>query len=492
MAAGSSLRPVPLAIGLVAAAVAWFLLPVNLAIDPAATGALSPQGRVVACVGIAMAIWWMTEALPIEVTGLVPLTAFPLLGATTIDQAAAPYADRIIFLFLGGMLLGQAMEAWGLHRRFALRTIILLGSTPTRLVGAFLLATAAISMFVSNTAATIMMLPIGASVAGWIRTHLAGDDAPARHCRGLIGPAIVLAIAFGASIGGVGTVIGTPPIAQYAAFMKTVSHEVSFVEWLQVGVPTLLIVLPITWFVLTRIVFRFKVREIPGVQDHIRDDLTALGPMRQGETLVLIIFAAAATCWVLSRQIKVDDTVIAIAAAILLFVLGARDDHGHRRPLLTWPEAERVPWGILLLFGGGLSLAAAIKSTGVDLFIAAAADGLSQAPLLPLLWVIALVTILLTEFTSNTALVAAGLPVGAAIAARLDVPPAAILVTITLTASLGFMMPAGTAPNALVFASGQVTMRQMMRAGFLLDLACAALIPPLVVALLHAGLLPGT
>lgn len=484
MSAAHALRPIPLVIGLAAAAATWFLLPVG-------PGQLSPEGRAVAATGVAMAIWWMTETLPIEVTGLVPLAAFPLLKAMPIDQAAAPFADRIIFLFLGGMLLGQAMEVWGLHKRFALNTIILMGSTPTRLVGAFLLATSIISMFVSNTAATIMMLPIGSSVASWIRTNLTDDSPASARCRSLIGPAIVLAIAFGSSIGGVGTVIGTPPIAQYAAFMKTVSHEVSFQEWLKIGLPVLAIIIPFTWFVLTRVVFRFGTQEVPGMHSEIESELAALGPMSRGQWLVLLIFGAAAACWVLSRSLKVDDTVIAIAAAVLLFMVQAPDSSGRRRPLLTWPEAQQVPWGILLLFGGGLSLAAGIKSTGVDLVIAHGAEGLAGISLLPLLWIIAIVTILLTEFTSNTALVAAGLPVGAAIAARLHVPPAAILVTITLTASLGFMLPAGTAPNALVFASGQVTMRQMMKAGFLLDVAAALLIPPLVMLLLHLGLLPG-
>ena len=478
------MRRIPLLIGLLAAAAAWFLLP-HLSPE------LSEPGRAVASIAILMAIWWMTEALPIEVTGLIPLAAFPLSGALKVEAAAAPYADKIIWLFLGGMLLGHAMEVWGLHKRFALSIILLLGSTPSRLVGAFLIATSFISMFVSNTAATIMMLPIGTSVALWINTHLTEDSPAAHRCRTLIGPAIVLAIAFGASIGGVGTVIGTPPVAQYAAFMKSISHEVSFNEWLKIGIPTLLLVIPITWFVLTRIVFHFPFAEIPGVRDEIRRELAELGPMHRGEFLVLLIFASAATCWVLSRQLGVDDTVIAITAAILLFICTAPDSKGTSRPLLTWKEAEGIPWGILLLFGGGLSLAAAIKATGVDLAIARSADGLSGMSLLPILWIIAFATILLTEFTSNTALVAAGLPVGAAIAQRLDIPPAAILVTITLTASLGFMLPGGTAPNALVFASGQVTMRQMMKAGFLLDVACAALVPLLVMTLLHFNLLPG-
>lgn len=502
----------PIITGLLLAAAAWWFLPV---VTSAGGAGLSEAGRAVACIGVLMAVWWMTEALPIEITGLVPLAAFPLLGAVSIEHAAAAYADKIIFLFLGGMLLGQAMEVWGLHKRFALSTIAFFGSRPSRLVGAFLFSTAAVSMFVSNTAATIMMLPIGASVATWVKGHLKDDFSEGAHkCRAVLGPSIVLAIAFGASIGGVGTVIGTPPIAQFAAFMKGVSHEVTFVEWLKIGLPTLALVLPLAWLVLTQVVFRIPLRDVPGVRQELRGELRALGRMSQAEWAVLVIFGSAAACWVGSRWLEVDDSVIAIAAAVLLFAVPVRDttrsagmmnppvpiqagievpaaNARGNRALLTWREAERVPWGILLLFGGGLSLAAAIKETKVDLYIAQMADGLTGVPLLPLLWLIALVTIVLTEFTSNTALVAAGLPVAAAIAGRLDIPPAAILVTVALTASLGFMLPAGTAPNALVFASGHVTMRQMMKAGFLLDLSCAFFVPLLVIAAMKLGVLPG-
>lgn len=461
----------------------------------------TPEARRVAAVGALMASWWMTEALPIEATGLLPIALFPLLSIAPLDKAAAPYADKIIFLFLGGMLLGQTMERWNLHTRFSLRVISLLGASPSRLIGAFLLAAALLSMWVSNTAATVMMLPIGASVASWVREQRRAAASPDGHTASdrlddELGAAIVLAIAFGASIGGVGSIIGTPPIAQFAAYVNRLADQnggdrVTFFTWLRLGLPTLLIMLPAAWFVLSRMAFRFPREESGDIRPRMRQMLTSLGPMSAPQYLTLAVFAGAAILWVGGHWLEIEDSVIAIGAAILLFIIPVRDGDGPRRSLLTWREAERIPWGVLLLFGGGLSLAQAIKSTGVDALIAAGADGLAGLPLLPLLWIIALVTIILTEFTSNTALVAAGLPVAEAVASRLGVPGAAVLVTMTLTASLGFMLPAGTAPNALIFASGRVSMKQMMRAGFRLDVLAAVLVPLLVLGALRAGFLPG-
>jgi sodium-dependent dicarboxylate transporter 2/3/5 len=481
--AGTAVKPIALVTGLLLAAATWFLLPDSLA----------PDARTVAAIAVLMATWWMTEALPIEATGLVPLVAFPLLKVMKVEEAAAPYAGDIIFLFLGGMLLGLAMEVWGLHRRFALAVISMLGTRPSSLIAGFLFASACLSMFVSNAATTVMMLPIGVSVVKWVRDAL-GDSLTSDEGLSLqrLGPGIVLAIAFGASIGGVGTVIGTPPIAQYAAHSKLSGREFSFVEWLPLGLPAALLMIMIAWVVLTKVIFRISLpaRVLATVGDKLRAERAGAGTISTGQLLVFLVFSSAALLWVFSQMLGVKDSVIAIGAALMLFILGARQK-GVLRPLLTWKEAERAPWGILLLFGGGLSLAEAIKRSGLDSFIAQGADSLAGVPLLPLLWIISLVTIILTEFTSNTALVAAGLPVGEAMAQRLGIPPGVLLTTITLTASLGFMLPAGTAPNAIVFASGQVTMRQMMKAGFLLDLSCALLVPPLVLTVHHLGLLPG-
>jgi solute carrier family 13 (sodium-dependent dicarboxylate transporter), member 2/3/5 len=492
-------------LGFAAAAAVYFLL------DGAAQGGLSPGGRLAASVGALMAVWWMTEAIPLEVTGLVPLAAFPVLGIASIRDAAAPYAEDIIYLFLGGMLLGAAMEHWGVHRRLALTIVGILGSSPSRLVAGFLLCTAFLSMWVSNTAATVMMLPIGASVALMVGSALDSDLADPRDRRLAhnFAPCLVLAIAFGATIGGVGTVIGTPPVAQFAGHMRrALSIDVTFVDWLRLGLPLLAVVLPLAWVVLAKVAFPVPTRPVPGVADHLASQRRALGPWAVGERLTVALFVLAAALWIcvpLLKGLRIDtpegpvprwpwlapvtDGSIAAAVAVLLFLtpVSLKD----RRFVLHWPQAARIPWGILLLFGGGLSLAAALTAHGVDRYIASLAGPLAGVHVLIVLIAISIVAIILTEFCSNTALVAAALPVAGAIAERLAIPPAVLLVTVTLTASLGFMLPGGTAPNALAFASGRVSMRQMMKGGLLLDVACALGVPLVVYAAWKINILPG-
>lgn len=457
---------------------------------------LSEGGRLTAAVGALMAAWWVSEAAPLEVTGLVPLALFPVLGIATIKETATPYAQDIIFLFLGGMLLGQAMERWGLHQRFASAAITAVGAGPARLVGAFLLSTAFISMWVSNTAATVMMMPIALSV-GRLVSAADREGKTKDLCT-----ALLLAVAFGATIGGVGTVIGTPPIAQYAGYMRaTFNHPVTFAAWLAVGLPVLALVLPATWLVLTRVAFRLPWRSSAAATGMVAPQV----PWTGGERRTLVIFAGAAVLWVATPLLatapmfqgtatgaalaRLGDASIAIGAAVLLFLVPAAGLRG--RPLLTWREGERVPWGILLLFGGGLSLAEALKSHKVDVYLASMAGPLAGWPVLGVMVLMSVVAIVLTEFASNTALVAAALPVAAPIAEKLGIPPAVLLTTVTLSASLGFMMPGGTAPNALVFASGEVTMRKMMKAGVWLDVACGLGVPVLVYAIWQVGWLPG-
>jgi solute carrier family 13 (sodium-dependent dicarboxylate transporter), member 2/3/5 len=503
-------RPVPvrlacIAAGLVAAIVVYFLL------AGAAAGGLSQGGRLAASVGALMAVWWMTEAIPLEVTGLVPLAVFPVLGIATAREAAGPYAEDIIFLFLGGMLLGAAMERWGVHQRLALSVMAVMGTSPSRLVGAFLVTTAFLSMWVSNTAATVMMLPIGASVAAIVGQGLTTSDlSPSdRRRAGNFGPCLVLAIAFGATIGGVGTVIGTPPIAQYAGHMRrALGIEVTFAHWLRLGLPVLAVVIPTAWIALAKVALPVPTARVPGVAAGLAEQRGALGPWRHGEVLTVAIFVLAAVLWVgvpLLRAVgdtqdgafvpawpwlmRISDGTIAIAAAILLFVIPA--DGARGQFVLDWRAGQRVPWGILLLFGGGLSLAAALTANGVDKYIASLAGPLAGVPVIVVLLVFSIVAIMLTEFASNTALVAAALPVAGAIAQTLGLPPAVLLVTVTLAASLGFMLPGGTAPNALAFASGRVTMRQMMRGGLCLDLACGLGAPLIVYAAWKLGVLPG-
>ncbi len=465
---------------------------------------LTPEGRIVASVGVLMMVWWISEALPIAVTGLVPLAIMaPLLGLSRSEYTAfaAPYADPIIALFLGGMLLGRAMELWQLHRRLALAVIAGVGSSPTRLVAGFLIATGFLSLWVSNTAATVMMLPIGASVALIIVARLreSGDPRAPGVARS-VGPALVLAIAYGASIGGVGTLIGTPPITQYAGFARErLGVEVSFVEWMKLGLPVVVLMLLAAWVVLSRLAFRLSVGKVDGVGEFLASERRALGRLSAGEWGVLAVFLLACAGWITSSWTGLPDASVAMMAALLLFIVPAREqgkaDRGQRRagwrPLLTWKEGVAIPWGVLLLFGGGLALAKAIETHGVDDAIAGLASGLGGLPLFVVLLAVAAVCLVLTEFASNTALVAIALPIGAAMAPALGIPAPVLLVTITLAASLGFAMPAGTAPNALVFASGLVRMRDMVRAGLWLDAVAAVLVPLVVLLAMRLGILPG-
>ncbi len=480
--------------GPIAALVVYMLL---------APAGLTPEGRIVAAVGVLMMVWWISEALPIAVTGLVPMAIMaPLLGLSRSEYTAfaSPYADPIIALFLGGMLLGKAMERWQLHRRLALGVIHAVGSSPTLLVAGFLIATGFLSLWVSNTAATVMMLPIGASVAIIIVTRLRNSTDPrAATVASSVGPALVLAIAYGASIGGVGTLIGTPPITQYAGFSRErLGVEISFLAWMKLGIPVVAVMLFAAWVVLSRIAFRLSVGKVEGVGEYLESERRALGRLSVGEWGVLGVFLLACAGWMTSSWTGLPDASVAMLAALLLFIVPARDarEGGNAtpptwRPLLTWKEAATIPWGVLLLFGGGLALAKAIETYGVDDAIAGLSSGLGGMPLFVVLFAVAAVSLILTEFASNTALVAIALPIGAAMAPVLGVPAPVLLVTITLAASLGFAMPAGTAPNALVFASGLVRMRDMVRAGLWLDVVAAFFVPVVVLLAMKLGLLPG-
>jgi sodium-dependent dicarboxylate transporter 2/3/5 len=433
-----------------------------------------------------MGTWWMTEAVSIEITGLLPIALFPLLKLGALKETCAPYANEVIFLFLGGMIIGQALEKSGLHRRFALGVVSLVGVGPRRLIAGFLCATAFISMWVSNAAATVMMMPIAISVC-LLLDRETGADAP--RARQGFEASLLIAVAFGASIGGVGTLVGTPPMAQMAAFVrKELNVDLSFQQWLKIGLPVVLIMLPAAWACITLRGERLPTRSLADVHALVQREVRALGPFRWPEWAVLAVFVLAVAAWVFSKQLGVGDATIAIAAALVLFVLPW--DRHFSRPLITWDDASRLPWGVLIMFGGGLSLADAISRSGLDTTIADAATGLRGAPFLLVLFVLAFGAVALTEFASNTALVAAGLPVVAALAKALGIPPVPACMVLSLAASLGFMMPAGTAPNALVFSTGRMTMRQMMKAGLRLDIVTAALAPLVIYGAWKLGLTP--
>jgi sodium-dependent dicarboxylate transporter 2/3/5 len=434
----------------------------------------------VADVAALMAIWWVTEAIPVPVTALVPFVAFPLLGVAPIGDAAAPYANPLIFLFLGGFMIALALERWNLHKRIALNILWRFGARPSALVAGFLVTSAGLSMWVSNTATAVMMLPIGLSVIGLL--HRDGVAAlPPKEDRNFA-VALLLGIAYGASIGGLGTLIGTPPNALLAAYMtETYGISVGFGQWMLVGVPLVVVMLPLAWLVLTRLAFPVGRGTIAGADQVIADELSALGRMSRQEKRVAAVFGATAALWVLrplisdvAPELALSDPIIAILGAFALFLTPSDLRKGEF--LLNWDWAKRLPWGVLILFGGGLSLASAIGESGLAQWISQVMTGGAGWPLLAIVVLVAAVVVFLTELTSNTATAAVFLPLVASFAVLISVNPFLLLVPVALAASCAFMMPVATPPNAIVFGSGHLTIPQMARAGLALNLVAILLI----------------
>jgi len=413
-----------------------------------------------------MATWWSTEAIPIPATALLPILLVPALGLGSIGQATAPYANPIIFLFLGGFTLGLAMQRWNLHRRIALLTLRAMGVKPKNQIAGFMMATAFLSMWVSNTATAVMMLPIGLSIIAMTQSD--NEEGLRRY-----GTALLLAIAYSASIGGIATLIGTPPNALLAAYLlETQGIEVGFAQWMLLGLPVSVVMLLLVWWWLTRIDFGIGRADDSG--EMIRRELEALGPLGRGEKLVGLVFLLTASAWIFRPLLSANlapwlsDTGIAIAAALALFLIPV--DTRERKFLLDWESAEKLPWGVLLLFGGGLAMAGVISSSGLASWIA---EAMGAATLLPALLMVALVTlviIFLTEVTSNTATAAAFLPLLGALAVAQDISPLLLTVPAAIAASCAFMMPVATPPNAIVFSSGHMRIGDMLRAGFALNL----------------------
>ena len=439
---------------------------VLLGLDPPAE--MSPEGWRIAVLAMWMAIWWMTEAVPLAITALLPLVAFPLLGIGSIEQVSTRYAHPLIFLFLGGFLLAKAMEVWGLHRHLASQVVRLGGDGPGRVIASVMAVTAFLSMWISNTATAMVMLPIGQSLAAPHGRGTGGDSGANK----VFGAVLMLAIAYSATIGGMGSLIGTPPNALFAGFMQsTYGIEISFARWMLFGVPVVLVLLPITWLVLTKLVF--QVSESASLSANTAAELGS-GPVESGEKRVAVIAVAVALMWIfrpllenLWPALKLSDAAIAVGGAILLFVIPAGG--GERRTLLDWREAREIRWDILILFGGGLALASGIISSGLADWIGARVLNWSTLPPLALTALFLVTIVYLGELASNTAMAAIFLPVAGAMAVAIGVTPVSLLLPIALGASLGFMLPVATPPNAIVFGSGAVSTRQMLRAGALLD-----------------------
>ncbi len=465
-------------------------------------------GRATLAMMVWMAVWWLTEALDIEVTALLPLVAFPLLGVADMKAAAAPFANEIIFLFMGGFFLAASMTRWGLDRRVALLTVRMVGTSPASMVGGFMLATGLLSAFVSNTATCAMMLPIALSVINLVRQQrgqLAAEAhaTDAAHQLGNFGLCMMLGIAYAASIGGLATIIGTPPNAFLVGFLKKdiadeFRMDVSFGKWLLIGVPLVAVFLPVTWFLLTRVFFKVGNEKLRGGRELIDEEYRKLGPVNRGERATFIVFLLTAAMWIsqpwLSKlEITVGDArhlplkyltdgTIAMLGAMLLFLIPNQARAGVFT--LNWKTAERIPWGVLILFGGGLSLAEAVKVNGVAEFIGSIATLFQGAPPIVVTLIVTTGVIFLTELTSNTATTAALVPVMAALAPGLGVHPYLLVFPTCLAASCAFMLPVGTPPNAMVFGSGFVTIPQMCKAGFWINIIGIVLITLLSLLLL--------
>lgn len=439
---------------------------------------LSHQGVAVLASTLWIAVWWISEAVPIAITSLLPIILFPLTGALELSETTASFGHKYIFLYIGGFMLAIAIERWNLHKRIALGVIQVIGTNVNSIILGFMVATAFLSMWISNTATSVMMMPIGMAIVAQLK-----DSPETLENETLIfGKALMLAIAYSASIGGMSTLIGTPPNLVFAGIIQELyGIEVSFGKWLVVGLPISCLLLVASWFYLTRFAFPFRQKAFPGGQAEVRRQLDALGPIGLEEILVLLVFVLTGLAWISRKYILarfipgIDDTIIAVAAGLLLFVLPTSEEEG-RRALLTWKEAVKLPWGILLLFGGGLALAEGFKVSGLASWIGGQMGLLEGVSLLVLLLILVAAVNFLTEITSNLATTAMLLPILAPLALGIEVHPYMLLVGATLAASCAFMLPVATPPNAVVFGSGYLKIREMVKAGIWMNLISIGLI----------------
>ncbi|GAA6811987.1 SLC13 family permease [Helicobacter pylori] len=474
---------------------------------------------VVAGVAVLMGIWWMTEAIDLPATALLPLVLFSVFSVDQFSSVSSSYASPIIFLFMGGFILALSMQKWNLHTRIALSIILLVGTSPRRLILGFMIATGFLSMWVSNTATAVMMLPIGMSVLQLVAKLVGKENASnswhqkeeiTKAHGGIMGNIVhkgkditqviqekttiyrtnfsiclMLGIAYAASIGSLGTLIGTPPNALLAGYMKTAFNiEIGFAQWMVFGTPLAFIMLILSWLLLTYVIFPLKIKEIPGGKEVIRAELKKLGRLSRAEISVGVIFILASLGWIFldtilkSWGIKIDkiDSVIAMGVSALLFILPA-NNQGDR--LIDWDTTKKLPWDVLLLFGGGLALSAQFSKTGLSLWIGHLVSSFSHLPILFIIFMVTLMVIFLTEITSNTATAAAFLPVigGVAMGMGYENHQSLLLtIPVALSATCAFMLPVATPPNAIAYGSGYVKITDMIKAGLWLNLVGVVLI----------------
>ena len=523
--------------GVIAAMLVYYIMPSNageIALAAANGKTLNVNALpIVAAVAVLMGIWWLTEAIALPATALLPMVLFPILGVDTFKNAAAPYASDTIYLFMGGFVLALAMQKWNLHTRIALGIVLLVGTSPRRLVAGFMIASGFMSMWVSNTATAVMMLPVGLSVLHLV-SKLTGKDnelkqvdvnqmdeisrqgtqggfASAIIHKGKdvvsqikdktaaytsnFGIALMLGIAYAASIGSLGTIIGTPPNALLVAHMKNeFGIEIGFGEWMLMGVPLSIIMLIVCWALLVYMLFKPEISEIPGGKEVIHQEYKKLGAMSRAEWLVGGVFVLAALCWIFlgfifkHYGIKVAslDSVIAMSVAVLLFIIPANSNHER---LIDWDTAKKLPWDILILFGGGLALSAQFSKTGLSLWIGHQVSALGFMPIVLIILIVTALVIFLTEITSNTATAAAFLPVIAGVAIGLGYEGENIMlftIPVALAATCAFMLPVATPPNAIAYGSGYVRISDMIKAGLWLNIIAIFLITLTIIFLTTA------
>ncbi len=439
--------------------------------DPPAD--LSTAGWRTAAAGVLMAVWWASEAVPIAVTALLPIVLFPMLGIKALPDTVTPYSNKVIYLFLGGFIVAFAMQRWNLHRRIALSILERVGGNGRSLVGGFMFASATLSMWVMNTSTTMMLLPIAVSIISVIHNNVEGltekDKKNFQY-------ALLLGVAYGATIGGMSTLIGTAPNAMFASFMQTTyGVEIDFARWMLVGVPLSALMLPMAWLALTRWIFNVGFKTSGEGRAALHRMKEEMGRISVPEKRVAIVFVLMALTWITRRLLvelpglsALDDSIIAMAGAIALFLIPSGDKSDP--VLLRWQYAEKLPWGVLILFGGGLSLASAVSDTGLAHWLGGSLQALGALPVAVLVVIAATMIIFLTELTSNIATTATFLPVVGAIAIEAGIDPIVLTVPVTFAASCAFMLPVATPPNAIVFGSGMLTIPKMIRAGMILNL----------------------
>ena len=442
------------------------------------TPVLKPEAIYVLATAALMAIWWITEAIPIPATALLPIILFPAFGVMSGSEVTQPYANHLIYLFLGGFLIAVTIEKWNLHQRIALHTIRLVGVTPNRIILGFMLATALLSMWISNTAATMMMVTIGLAVLNQVKNEI--KKSPALNIdlstgQFNFGTALMLGIGYSASIGGVATLIGTPPNAILAGILETnYGISINFLDWMLFALPLSSLMLILTWYYLTYMAYPSEINFLPGGHNMIQQNIEDLGHMSREEKSVLAVFVMVALLWILRGLIDSDelayikDSTIAMIGAMLLFIFPSNLRKGEF--LLDWQTALKIPWDILILFGGGFALARGFSDSGLTLAIAGQINLLQGVNIVLIFFTVTTIVIFLTEITSNTATASLFLPVIGAVAIAMQIHPMALMFTVAIAASYAFMLPVATPPNAIVFGSRYISIQQMVKTGIWVNL----------------------